>query len=502
MKHISQVVAEWAYKNQNGELIGKVARVEDEHGKQIIPYFNEGGTKSGIPDYMANQRPIFGVETIKQDDTVYVVEGEKCAYAVHKTFGYPAITSLGGAQAASKTNWYELPMVKTVVLVPDNDKSGIAYMKQVYKELKAVDPGIKFKILELPDVEKKGDVCDWINAQIDAKWNELCSLKKLLTQEELEELKVKFNSLEQKDIPSSWLTKQGSKGLKSMKIKDLIALELPKPKKLLDPWLTDQSLNMVYANRGVGKTYFALNCAYALATAGSFLKYTSKTPVSVCYIDGEMQAPLLIERIKSIAGGRIEDLPINIITPDIQEDRAMPDLSTAEGQAEIDELIEQFSSQVIFVDNLSTLCRTGKENDSESWNNVQSWAIKHRSQGRSIVFVHHANKGGGQRGTSKKEDILDNVIFLKRPEDYDESRDGAKFEVSFEKARSLYGADTTTILANLNQEGMWHWSNVASKEQQAYEMFKSGMKQKEIAAELDISQATVSSLINKAKNNA
>lgn len=155
--------------------------------------------------------------------------------------------------------------------------------------------------------------------------------------------------------------------------------------------------------------------------------------------------------------------------------------------------------QVIFIDNLSTLCRTGKENDSESWNMVQTWAIKHRSQGRSIVFVHHANKSGGQRGSSKKEDILDNVIFLQRPEDYDESKDGAKFEVTFEKNRSLFGKDTATILANLDHEGKWHWEYVQSKDEKALEMLNSGLKQKEIDNDLGVSASAVSKMINRTK---
>lgn len=88
---------------------------------------------------------------------------------------------------------------------------------------------------------------------------------------------------------------------------------------------------MIYANRGVGKTYFALNCAYALASSKEFLKYSSEKQVPVMYIDGKMQAPLLIDRLKCIAGNNLNDLPIEIITPDLQSNRGMPDLSTIEG---------------------------------------------------------------------------------------------------------------------------------------------------------------------------
>ena len=33
--------------------------------------------------------------------------------------------------------------------------------------------------------------------------------------------------------------------------------------------------------------------------------------------------------------------------------------------------------------------------------------LAHRRAGRSVLFMHHAGKGGQQRGTSKREDALD-----------------------------------------------------------------------------------------------
>lgn len=58
----------------------------------------------------------------------------------------------------------------------------------------------------------------------------------------------------------------------------------------------------------------------------------------------------------------------------------------------------------------------------------------HRRAGRSIVLVHHAGKGGAQRGTSKREDVLDTVIALRRPTDYSADQ-GARFNSFRESAR-------------------------------------------------------------------
>ena len=59
---------------------------------------------------------------------------------------------------------------------------------------------------------------------------------------------------------------------------------------------------------------------------------------------------------------------------------------------------------------------------------------------KSILFVHHAGKRGQQRGTSKKEDILDVVIVLKQPQGYSTDQ-GACFEINYEKTRHFAGSD-------------------------------------------------------------
>jgi len=70
----------------------------------------------------------------------------------------------------------------------------------------------------------------------------------------------------------------------------------------------------------------------------------------------------------------------------------------------------------------------------------KAWALAMGRAGKSVLFVHHSGKGGGQRGTSRKEDVLDTVIALRRPTDYAPEQ-GARFEIHFEKARGLFGDD-------------------------------------------------------------
>ena len=173
----------------------------------------------------------------------------------------------------------------------------------------------------------------------------------------------------------------------------------------------------------------------------------------------------------------------------------MPDLSTREGQALVDSMVTP-ETALIIVDNMSCLCRTGRENEAESWIPVQGWALRHRAAGRSIIFIHHSGKGGGQRGNRKKEDVLDVVIKLKRPVDYEPTQ-GACFEVEIEKGRHLMGEDAESFEARLTTDpktGLQEWiykTVTQSTFDRVVDLANEGLSQIEIAKELEINKSNV-----------
>ena len=143
-----------------------------------------------------------------------------------------------------------------------------------------------------------------------------------------------------------------------------------------------------------------------------------------------------------------------------------------------------------------------RENDAESWVSVSEWALRQRQLGRSVLFIHHSGKDGQQRGTSKREDLLDVVIALRRPADYDPA-DGACFEVHYEKARHLSGSDVEPIEAKLivDTHGMstWVWRPVSeSTYDRVVALANDGLSQAEIAAELNVHRSTVMRIWRKA----
>ncbi|HET9048693.1 MAG TPA: AAA family ATPase [Chiayiivirga sp.] len=276
----------------------------------------------------------------------------------------------------------------------------------------------------------------------------------------------------------------------------LLAARFPPREQLLSPWLLSQSLSMIYAPRGVGKTHASLGIAHALGTGGNFLGWKARQQVGVLYVDGEMPGADLRgrwERIVSSSGTGPVGEAIRFMTPDLQHNGIMPNLFTLEGQDGITAAAE--SSQVIIIDNLSALVRGGKENEGESWQPVAQWALAMRASGRSVVFIHHAGKTGQQRGTSKREDLLDTVIALRRPADYEPDQ-GARFEVHFEKARALYGEDVTPIEASLinlpNGKQEWSVRQVSdASDDQIIELAELGLSSRDIGGELGVNHSTI-----------
>lgn len=282
--------------------------------------------------------------------------------------------------------------------------------------------------------------------------------------------------------------------LRPLSIADFLSLDLPPREMVLAPWLPEKGLAMIHAPRGIGKTHLALTVGYAAACGGSFLGFEAPKPRQVLYLDGEMPAKAMQSRLASIVGGfpsECDPTAFRLLTGDLSED-GLPDLATAEGQAEIDAVIGE--ADLVIVDNLSALVRCGKENEAESWLPVQSWALAHRRAGRSVLFIHHSGKGGLQRGTSRREDVLDTVIALRRPDDY-RADQGARFELHFEKSRGFFGEDARCFEARYEERdnaALWTRTEIADAElTRVADALRDGLSIREAASELGMSKSKV-----------
>lgn len=284
---------------------------------------------------------------------------------------------------------------------------------------------------------------------------------------------------------------------------DFLAMELPPRELLLAPWLPEKGLAMIAAPRGIGKTHVALNVACAVASGGSFLRWKAVTPRPVLYIDGEMPAVALQERLARIAQhADMTPAPdaLALMAADLGE-FGVPDLSTPEAQAALMPLLEPYD--LVVMDNLSTLCRSGRENEAESWGAVQGFLLALRRAGKSALLIHHTGKNGAQRGTSKREDVLDSTLLLKQPDDYDASQ-GARFIVTFGKHRGFFGDDAKAFEAALDPaSGLWTVKEAtASRDAEIRDMKEQGLSLRDIGCELGVNASTVSRALKRMNGGA
>jgi hypothetical protein len=297
---------------------------------------------------------------------------------------------------------------------------------------------------------------------------------------------------------------QPAPNIRPLAAAEFLKLELPPRQEILAPWLPEKGLVMIYSPRGVGKTFLGTTSAYAIAAGADFLGFsTSGKPRKILYINGEMPAETMQERLATIVGGFAQQPPADdyfrILSSDLSH-LGLPDLAMPEGQAWIDAQVGD--AEVVFLDNISTLVRSGKENEAEGWLPVQNWALRHRRAGRAVVMLHHAGKGGAQRGTSRREDVLDTVISLRRPADYSPEQ-GARFEVHFEKARGFYGDEAQPFEAKYEvRDGAAVWTRTEISDATRARVtaaLNDGMSIREVADELGFHRSKVERIKRKAK---
>ena len=425
------------------------------------------------------------------DAPICTAEGFATAAAIHEATGYPVAIAFSdhNMEAVSITIKNKLPG-HPLILCADDDR----------KEGSDNNPGIEAAtraalavggMLVVPDMGRKADFWDlWHEQGADAVKMALSTARSCEPVE---------HPLEQAPaMPEVY----GTKKAVSVELLDFLSFDFPPRDNLLSPWLPSQGLTMVYAARGVGKTHFALGLAYAVASGGTFLGWEAPYPAGVLYIDGEMPGAVMQERLSAIVASNDFEpsAPFTLLTPDLQPE-GMPRIDTEEGQQIIEAILTD-DIKLIVIDNISTLSQT-RENEADGWTPVQAWALKQRAAGRSVLFVHHAGKGGQQRGTSRREDVLDTVISLKRPIDY-QADQGAVFEIHFEKARGIFGDDVKPIEATLttDEQGRVYWLTRTVESgtfERVVQMLNDGLKQHEIAVELGINKSTASRHARKAK---
>ena len=244
---------------------------------------------------------------------------------------------------------------------------------------------------------------------------------------------------------------------------ELGRMEIPEREMIVEPFIATGSLNMVYAVRGLGKTFFGIELCKAVTTGRPFFEWYVPAARNVLFLDGEMPTVMLQERFNFLYGGNLPP-SLAVLPSEAVWTNAKPlNLNEVESQERIQAMLDALEAQgrkpaLIIIDNLSSLSFGTDENDNSVQDDLLRWLMGLRHQGYAVLLVHHAGKGGAQRGASRREDFLDPSIKLTKPETETQG-DGAAFKIEFTKERGRKAVPNfLTVALETGQHGEAIWA--------------------------------------------
>ena len=281
---------------------------------------------------------------------------------------------------------------------------------------------------------------------------------------------------------------------------ELASMQLTPRKPLLGVWLCEGDYGIIFAARGVGKTWLGLAIAKAVSTGGKIGEWQAPEPAKVLYVDGEMPADLVRDRDKGLGEGEIEFLNHAIL---FDRTEKVLNMSDATLQDALLERCIRDAIKLVILDNLSTLASGVKENDSFEWELLHNWLLRFRRHGIAVILIHHAGRNGEARGTSKREDAAFWVIALDDAKKQADDKRGARFISRFTKPSRNTQDEMPPTEWHIVTDRQTGEVTIGWKVARSMDVFRrlieEGVTQcGELAEELQVSQGTISKLAKKA----
>ena len=165
-------------------------------------------------------------------------------------------------------------------------------------------------------------------------------------------------------------------------------------------WIPNDSLVMIYAEPGVGKSFFALSFALEVARGGEWLG-TPLTPEPVLYLAGERLSTLR-DRLEAWTRHHRQELPSRFFMPEFHG--YSPHLSDEDTVEAVSLFIKEQGIKLVIIDTYATLTTGIDESSSKDTGPAMASLSKLRADtcGGTVAVVHHSgkNKANGPRGST------------------------------------------------------------------------------------------------------
>ena len=382
------------YIDEHGECIYQVVRYEPKTFRQRRPD-GQGGWIWNIKDVTPVPYNLPGIMAADPSETIWVVEGEKCAQLLIKQ-GFTATTNHGGAKNWSPelNKWFK---GRSVVVLPDADAAGTRHAEVVISNLHPVAKAVK--LVTIPGLSDKQDVYDWMVAGG--------------TRERLAEIADATPVLF--DAPDVQDNVQDAPQADVFAVYDVHYLRnMPPVEWLVDGWLTKHGFAVLYGEPGAGKSFIAIDMALSIAYGKAWHDCAAQRG-AVLYIAGEGVGGLG-KRIKAWQAHHklTADVPFYVL-PTAVRFREPDDVERL--LRTIDSLDTKFSA--VFVDTVARALLGGDENSATDMGMfVDACEVVKRHCGCAVVAIHHSGKDAarGMRGSTALLGAVDTSVRVSKLE--------------------------------------------------------------------------------------
>ena len=424
----------------NGSGREKVFRITRKNLKNYDEYTEPEDFK---PFYigMGDEKPVLYrlpelIAALKanSETLVLIVEGEKDVETA-RSLGFVATCNPFGA-GKWRDEFSTYLTGARVAVIPDTDPDAIGQTHATKVAHSVVTLANQVKWLPMPNGIK--DLTEWVEAERASGVNDFA-------------IKTKLQSM----IHQA----KAIERVAALTLEDWLTRELPKSDFICGQWLTTTSRTIIDADTGMGKTLLLIALTMNCSVGKPFLHWKPTRPSRVLYIDGEMPARSIKQRLIDEARriGITQSEGFHLLSHEDVPDGVWAPLNSEAGQDLIEKYIKSIAAlDLIVFDNIMSLI-AGDQKDEEGWRQTLPWVRSLTRRHIAQIWVHHTGHDASRAyGTKTREWQMDNVIHLDKVERADTD---VSFLLKFTKARERTPetrndfVDATIALAN----DQWRW---------------------------------------------
>ena len=190
-------------------------------------------------------------------------------------------------------------------------------------------------------------------------------------------------------------------------------IKVKEPEFVINPIITKNSLTVIFAASGVGKTWLGITIGIAISKGMDVFKHwKTNENRGVIYLFGEMDKEEIHNRLDLINRMYIKNEDNFMFTRVSNKD-----ISKDEDQAYVEMLIQFFEEKmkkkfsVLILDNLISLAE--KAIHQAGWDRLFNWIESLKKRGITVIIVHHSNRQGKFLGAGNIINKSDCMIEVK-----------------------------------------------------------------------------------------